>query len=218
MSFATMLVRWLAGRLSGAAGMPGRPLAPAAHAALIPPRWRAPWLAWQLLSWSVLTLLAPPVWMIGMLLLINPASDQPLFWGHDGDRTHRKRIAIVATNQRHHRMPFTRRAVVATHMFGIAMAVGCALFVLLLWRSHAIASLAGPLANDGMRPATLACWVAGLPRCSASRHLRMRASRMRGWRSRCERTAPTDTAEARGCIDTGQAGRRTHGANAASRS
>ena len=60
--------------------MPGRPLAPAAHAALIPPlRWRAPWLAWQLLSWSVLTLLAPPVWMIGMLLLINPASDQPLF-------------------------------------------------------------------------------------------------------------------------------------------
>ena len=49
-------------------------------------------------------------------------------------------IAIVATNQRHHRMPFTRRAVVATHMFGIAMAVGCALFVLLLWRSHAIAS------------------------------------------------------------------------------
>ena len=38
-------------------------------------------------------------------------------------------------------MPFTRRAVVATHMFGIAMAVG-ALFVLLLWRSHAIASLA----------------------------------------------------------------------------
>ena len=61
-------------------------------------------------------------------------------------------IAIVATNQRHHRMPFTRRAVVATHMFGIAMAVGCALFVLLLWRSHAIASLVGPLANDGIVP------------------------------------------------------------------
>ncbi|WP_412528369.1 hypothetical protein [Burkholderia lata] len=164
MSFATMLVRWLAGRLSGAAGTPGRPLAPAAHAALIPPlRWRAPWLAWQLLSWSVLTLLAPPIWMIGTLLLINPASDQPLFWGlamaivpvANG-------VAIVATNQRHHRMPFTRRPVVAAHMFGIAMAVGCALFVLLLWRSHAIASLVGPLANDGMRPATLACWVAGL--------------------------------------------------------
>ncbi|OXI82180.1 hypothetical protein CFB50_28075 [Burkholderia sp. AU33423] len=167
MSFATMLVRWLAGRLSGTAGLPGRPLAPAAHAAhaaLIPPlRWRAPWLAWQLLSWSVLTLLAPPIWMIGTLLLINPASDQPLFWGlamaivpvANG-------VAIVATNQRHHRMPFTRRPVVAAHMFGIAMAVGCALFVLLLWRSHAIASLVGPLANDGMRPATLACWVVGL--------------------------------------------------------
>ncbi|MBN3824112.1 hypothetical protein G3O00_10870 [Burkholderia sp. Ac-20384] len=167
MSFATMLVRWLAGRLSGAAGMPGRlfpPAAHAAHAALIPPlRWRAPWLVWQLLSWSVLTLLAPPIWMIGTLLLINSSSDQPLFWGlamtivpvANG-------VAIVATNQRHHRMPFTRRPAVAAHMFGIAMAVGCALFVLLLWRTHAIASLVGPLANDGMRPATLACWVAGL--------------------------------------------------------
>lgn len=170
MSFATMLVRWLAGRLSGAAGMPGRLLLPTAHAvhavhaALIPPlRWRTPWLAWQLLSWSVLTLLAPPIWMIGTLLLINSSSDQPLFWGlamtivpvANG-------VAIVATNQRHHRMPFTRRPAVAAHMFGIAMAVGCALFVLLLWRTHAIASLVGPLANDGMRPATLACWVAGL--------------------------------------------------------
>ncbi|CAB3761940.1 hypothetical protein GQ57_09645 [Burkholderia sp. MSh2] len=164
MSFATMLVRWLAGRLSGTAGLPGRPLPPAAHAAPIPPlRWRAPWLAWQLLSWSLLTLLAPPIWMIGTLLLINPSSDQPLFWGlamtivpvANG-------VAIVATNQRHHRLPFTRRPVVAAHMFGIAMTVGCALFVLLLWRSHAIASLVGPLANDGMRPATLAGWIAGL--------------------------------------------------------
>lgn len=101
--------------------------------------------------------------MIGTLLLINSSSDQPLFWGlamaivpvANG-------VAIVATNQRHHRMPFTRRPAVAAHMFGIAMAVGCALFVLLLWRTHAIASLVGPLANDGMRPATLACWVAGL--------------------------------------------------------
>ena len=109
MSFATMLVRWLAGRLSGAAGMPGRPLAPAAHAALIPPlRWRAPWLAWQLLSWSVLTLLAPPVWMIGMLLLINPASDQPLFWGsrwrsypsQTGSRSSRRTSGITACRSR----------------------------------------------------------------------------------------------------------------------
>ncbi|NTZ07088.1 hypothetical protein [Burkholderia metallica] len=164
MSFATMLVRWLAGRLSGAAGMPGRSLPSAAHAAPIPPlRWRAPWLAWQLLSWSVLTLLAPPIWMIGTLLLINPSSDQPLFWAlamaivpvANG-------VAIVATNQRHHRTPFTRRPAVAAHTFAIAMIVGCTLFVLLLWRSHAIAGLVGPLADDGMRPAPLACWVAGL--------------------------------------------------------
>ncbi|MBW5806934.1 hypothetical protein SD235_30750 (plasmid) [Burkholderia cepacia] len=164
MSFATMLVRWLAGRLSGAAGMPGRPLPPAAHVAPHPPlRWRTPWLAWQLLSWSALTLLAPPIWTIGTLLLINPSSDQPLFWAlamaivpvANG-------VAIVTTNQRHHRAPFTRRPAVAAHMFAIAMAVGGALFVLLLWRSHAIAGLVGPLADDGMRPATLAWWVAGL--------------------------------------------------------
>ncbi|AXF23114.1 hypothetical protein CUJ89_21880 [Burkholderia pyrrocinia] len=164
MSLATMLVRWLAGRLSGAVGTPGRLLPPAADAAPNPPlRWRTPWLAWQLLSWTVLTLLAPPILMIGTLLLINPSSDQPLFWGlamaivpvANG-------VAIVATNQRHHRTPFTRRPAVALHMFGIAMIAGCTLFVLLLWRSHTIASLVGPLAADGMHPATLACWVAGL--------------------------------------------------------
>ncbi|KAG8149765.1 hypothetical protein [Burkholderia catarinensis] len=164
MSFATMLVRWLAGRLSGAATAPERLLPAAAHAAPSRPlRWRAPWLAWQLLSWALLTLLAPPVWTIGTLLLINSTSDQPLFWGlvmaivpvANG-------VAIVATNQRHHRMPFTRRPAVALHTFAIAMAVGCALFVLLLWRSHAIAGLVGPLAADGMHPASLAFWVAGL--------------------------------------------------------
>lgn len=164
MSFATMLVRWLAGRLSGTSAAPQRLLPPAAYAAPNRPlRWRAPWLAWQLLSWAVLTLVAPPIWTIGTLLLINSSSDQPLFWGlvmaivpiANG-------AAIVATNQRHHRTPFTRRSTVALHMFAIAMAVDCALFVLLLWRSHAIAGLVGPLAADGMRPASLAFWVAGL--------------------------------------------------------
>ncbi|KVE93854.1 hypothetical protein [Burkholderia vietnamiensis] len=164
MSFATMLVRWLAGRLAGAPGMPRQLRPRTTHAESNSPlRWRAPWLAWQLLSWSVFTLLAPPIWMIGTLLLINPSSDQPLFWAlamaivpvANG-------VAIVATNQRHHRTPFTRRAAVAACTFAIALTVGCALFMLLLWRSHAIAGLVGPLAADGSRPAPLACWVAGL--------------------------------------------------------
>ncbi|MDN7902968.1 hypothetical protein QZM18_02370 [Burkholderia diffusa] len=165
MSFATMFVRWLAERLSGHAATAGR-LPPAAFAA---PRrslrWRAPWLVWHLLSWVVLTLLAPPIWTIGTLLLIDASCDQPLFW------TLAMAIvpvangaAIVAANQRHHRVPFTRRSTVALYLFFVAMAVGCALFVLLLWRSHAIASLVGPLAltTDGTHPATLAFWVAGL--------------------------------------------------------
>ncbi|KUZ17131.1 hypothetical protein WL93_23580 [Burkholderia diffusa] len=166
MSFATMLVRWLAGRLSGATVPPNPLHAAAGHAVPRRPlRWRAPWLGWQLLSWCVLTLLAPPIWMIGTLLLINASSDQPLFWTlamaivpvANG-------VAIVATNQRHHRVPFTRRSTVALFMFFVAMAIGCTLFVLLLWRSHSIAALVGPLAVDGddARPAMLAFWVAGL--------------------------------------------------------
>jgi len=167
MSFATMLVRWLAGRLSSAV-TPPNPLRAAAAGRPVPRRplrWRAPWLAWQLLSWCVLTLLAPPIWTIGTLLLINASSDQPLFWTlamaivpvANG-------VAIVATNQRHHRVPFTRRSTVALFTFFVAMALGCTLFVLLLWRSHAIAALIGPLAldADGTHPATLAFWVAGL--------------------------------------------------------
>ncbi|AOR70412.1 hypothetical protein BBJ41_22940 [Burkholderia stabilis] len=165
MSFATIFVRWLAGRLSGFAATAGRPPSATCAVARRPLRWRAPWLAWQLFSWIALTVLAPPIWTIGTLLLINASSDQPLFWMlamaivpvANG-------AAIVAANQRHHRAPFTRRSTVALYLFFVAMAVGCALFVLLLWRSHSIASLVGPLAvaADGTHAATLAFWVAGL--------------------------------------------------------
>ncbi|KVN94755.1 hypothetical protein [Burkholderia ubonensis] len=118
------------------ATMLARPFA--ARAAHRPLRWRAPWLAWQMLSWVALTLLAPPFWTIGALLLINPSSDQPFFWA--------AAMAIVPVAN------------------GVATAVGGALFVLLLWQSHAIAGLVGPLAAsaDGTRRAPLALWVAGL--------------------------------------------------------
>ncbi|KWH32039.1 hypothetical protein [Burkholderia stagnalis] len=163
MSLATLLLRWLADRLAGVAAMPhpthphprgGRPL-----------RWRAPWLAWQLLSWVALTLLAPPFCAIGALLLINPSSDQPLFWAAamaivpvaNG-------AAIVAANQRHHRAPFTSRRAVAWYGFVAGATIAAALFVLALWLTHAIDALIGPLAaaTAGTRPATLAPWIAGV--------------------------------------------------------
>ncbi|WP_346778749.1 hypothetical protein [Burkholderia sp. Ac-20353] len=170
MSIATILRRWLAekltavhaatagGRLRG--GGYGRPI-PRAR----PLRWRAPWLPWQLLSWVALTVLAPPFWSIGTLLLINPASDQPFFWGAamaivpiaNG-------VAIVAANQHHHRAPFTSRRAVAAHCFCIGMTLSCVLFALLLWHADAIAGLIGPLALSagGTRDASLAGWVAAL--------------------------------------------------------
>ncbi|AOJ66207.1 hypothetical protein WJ32_27840 [Burkholderia ubonensis] len=165
MWLASMLARWLAARLPGAAALPDLARPFAARLAQRPLRWRAPWVAWQMLSWVALTLLAPPFWTIGTLLLINPSSDQPFFWAAamaivpvaNG-------VAIVATNQRHHRAPFLRRTTVAVHAFAVATAVGGALFVLLLWQSHAIAGLVGPLAAsaDATRRAPLALWVAGL--------------------------------------------------------
>ncbi|WP_175834674.1 hypothetical protein [Burkholderia anthina] len=170
MSIATILRRWLAGmRTAAQAGAAGSRMRGAGRARAMPHaralRWRGPWLRWQLLSWVALTMLAPPVWSIGTLLLINPSSDQPFFWAAamaivpiaNG-------IAIVAANQHHHRTPFISRRAVAAHCFGVAMTLACALFALLLWRADAIAALIGPfaLSAGGPRDASLAAWVAAL--------------------------------------------------------
>lgn len=170
MSIATILRRWLAGmRTAAQAGAAGGRLRGAGRGRAVPYaralRWRAPWLRWQLLSWIAMTLLAPPFWSIGTLLLINPSSDQPFFWAAamaivplaNG-------VAIVAANQHHHRTPFTSRRAVAAHCFGVAMALACALFALLLWHADAIAGLIGPLAlpAGGARDTSLAAWVAAL--------------------------------------------------------
>lgn len=170
MSIATILRRWLAGmRTAAQAGAAGSRVRGAGRARAMPHaralRWRGPWLRWQLLSWVALTMLAPPFWSIGTLLLINPSSDQPFFWAAamaivpvaNG-------IAIVAANQHHHRTPFTSRRAVAAHCFGVAMTLACVLFALLLWRADAIAALIGPLALSagGPRDVSLAVWVATL--------------------------------------------------------
>ncbi|WP_232833600.1 hypothetical protein [Paraburkholderia kururiensis] len=112
----------------------------------LPLRWRMPWLAWQSLSWAVLTVLAPPFWAVGMLLVINAHSDQPLFWAatmaivpiaHG--------IAIVMVNQLHHRARFTSRRAVALRFFLVSMAVCCVLFVAALWATGAGDALLRPL-------------------------------------------------------------------------
>nr|WKF56252.1 hypothetical protein HUO10_000702 [Paraburkholderia busanensis] len=137
----------------------------AEHALARPLRWRMPWLAWQMLSWFALTLLAPPFWIIGALQMINPHSDQPLFWNAlmaivplAGG------ITIVLTNQQHYRMPFHSHRAAALFYFQRSMALSCALVLLLLWSTHAIDDLVAPLAiaSPGSRPAALAMWMTGL--------------------------------------------------------
>lgn len=109
-------------------------------------RWRSPWLAWQILSWLTGTLLAPPFWVVGSLLAINPHSDQPFFWPSlMAIIAMTNAIAIVHTNQRHHRRPFAGSAQIVRHYLGIGMHVGCALFLLLAWMTGVLEAFAGPL-------------------------------------------------------------------------
>ncbi|KDB08124.1 hypothetical protein LIG30_2648 [Burkholderia sp. lig30] len=162
MSIATLLKRWLTEKLAAHA----IPAHTRAHdGGATPLRWRTPWLHWQLLSWLALTLLAPPFWAIGTLLLIDPSSDAPFFWAAamaivpvaNG-------IAIVAANQRHHRTPFTNRRAVAAHYFAVAILLSCTLFALLMWNAHAIDALVRPLAETSAsaRDAALDTWIATL--------------------------------------------------------
>jgi hypothetical protein len=140
MSMTTTMFRWLAERVAAVAdhspvavrfGTTRRPMfAPE------PMLWRTPWLAWQTLSWAVVTLLAPTFWLTGILLTINAHSDQPFFWpSMMGIVAITNAIAIVHTNQRHHRRPLTGYMQCAWHYFGVCMATGCVLFLLLAWRT-----------------------------------------------------------------------------------
>ncbi|MBC8750763.1 hypothetical protein [Paraburkholderia podalyriae] len=124
MSIAMMPLRRLAERLlpgnvaSSRTAVPGSPHA-GGSLTTVPLQWRTHWLAWQFLSWISGTLLAPPFWMVGILLMINAHSDQPFFWSLTMAIVPiTNAIAIIHANQRHHRRPFTARWQVGLHYFG----------------------------------------------------------------------------------------------------
>ncbi|MBN3724076.1 hypothetical protein [Burkholderia sp. Ac-20379] len=166
MSIASIVRRWLVAKLAAttAAGFVARPrgMMPSHARAL---RWRAPWLPRQLTSWLLSTLLAPPFWIIGTLLLINPDSDQPYFWGAAMAVVPVSiGISIVATNQRHHRAPFYARRNAAAYLFAGAMTLSCGLFALLLWGSRPATELVDLLAAtpDSVLEPPPAIWLAAL--------------------------------------------------------
>jgi hypothetical protein len=109
-------------------------------------RWRTPWHAWQGASWLASTLLAPPFFVIGVLLLIDAHSDSPYFWPSTMAVVAATNVfAIVDANQRHHRKPYGSRVQVALRYFGISALVGGALFLLLVWGTGVLQNVIGPL-------------------------------------------------------------------------
>jgi hypothetical protein len=155
MSVTTVLLRWLTARLatgadtthrSATADIDDAQRARGLTATRLPLQWRTPWRPVQLLSWSLSTLLAPPFWVIGILLMIDSHSDHPFFWpslmvivaiGNS--------VAILATNQRHHRRPFTARLSVALLYFVVSMLMGVVLFLMVGLSTGALQDFVGPM-------------------------------------------------------------------------
>ncbi|KLU24878.1 hypothetical protein EOS_17945 [Caballeronia mineralivorans PML1(12)] len=168
MSKGTMLLRWLNGRLTGHSKSPRRATSAAGGyngsyrdgLAVTPLQWRAPWQAWQLLSWVTATLLAPPFCVIGILLMINMHSDKPIFWASAmAIVAFTNAVAIITTNQRHHRQPFIRRTRLAMHYFRVSMLTGCALFLLLVCSTGILQIIVELLGATGSAsPATVTVW------------------------------------------------------------
>jgi hypothetical protein len=153
MSMTTTLLRWLSGRLATRAGITGGTLAAPPGGvdntrrvalALAPLQWRKPWRTWQLASLGTTTLLAPTFWIVGILLMIDAHSDHPLFWPSTmAIVALTNAVAIVFTNQRHHRRPFRGRRQLALCHFGVSMLTGCGLFLLLGCSTGFLQSFAG---------------------------------------------------------------------------
>jgi hypothetical protein len=122
--------------------------------------WRTPWLAWQILSWVTVTLLAPTFWVTGILLMINSHSDQPFFWpSMMAIVAITNVVAILHTNQHHFRRPFTGHMRLALHYFGVCVLTGSVLFLLLAWSTGILHDLVAPLASTVDAPAPLV-WTA----------------------------------------------------------
>jgi hypothetical protein len=172
MSMTNTLLRRLTTRLSGAshhriaaADLDNAPGIQRHAFAAEPLQWRAPWQAWQFLSWVTVTLLAPPFWMIGVLLMINAHSDQPLFWPATMAIVAITNVmAIMLTNQRHHRRPFAGHMPLALHYFSVSMATGGALLLLLIWGTGILQDFAGPLAATAgaVSPLAAMLWTAAV--------------------------------------------------------
>lgn len=97
----------------------------------LPLQWRKPWKRWQLFSWSSITLSAPTVWVVGILLLINKNSDHPFFWiSLPLIVAMSNAVTIFYINQQHHRIAFTSRGLLAIRYIGISMGIGCLLFLI----------------------------------------------------------------------------------------
>jgi hypothetical protein len=126
-------------------------------------QWRSPWLAWQLLSWIVVTVLAPPFWMIGALLIINPHSDCPLFWPSVmGVVAVANAVAIIYTNQNHRRQPFIGFTKPMLRYFVVAMVTGCALLLLLAWTTGVFQDFSGLLTGDVGNTISMEGWAAAI--------------------------------------------------------
>ncbi|MGG1948132.1 hypothetical protein AB1286_25555 [Trinickia sp. NRRL B-1857] len=136
-----------------------------AYGYVLPLQWRKPWYAWQFASWALVTLTAPPFCFVAALLVVDPRSDQPLFWpGALIAVALANAMAIVLSNQRHYRDAFVTRAGAARYYFGIGAASAAGLFLLLVWATGSIATLIDPLASAQalLRPELLALWAVGL--------------------------------------------------------
>jgi hypothetical protein len=132
---------------------------------LLPLRWRKPWYAWQLLSWALVTMTAPPFCFVAVLLAVDPRSDQPLFWpGALIVVAVAQAAAIVLSNQRHYRSVFVSRPAAARYYFGAGALLATVLCLLLIWATGSVATLIEPLASAQtvLRPASQALWAAGL--------------------------------------------------------
>ncbi len=141
-------------------GLWRRVRAPARRQHARPPalQWRGPWWAWQFLSWALATLTAPTFMLVCGLLLVNPLSDHPFFWGClPGIIALGNAVAINVTNQRHHRKPYTGTFQLAWHYAGAGAATAFGLFLFTGWASGFLADVAVSIAgNAGTQPPVMA--------------------------------------------------------------
>jgi hypothetical protein len=99
----------------------------------------------------------------GILLIINSHSDQPFFWpSMMAVVAITNAVAILHTNQRHHRRPFTGHMRLALHYFGVCVFAGSVLFLLLAWSTGILQNFAVPLVStmNAFSPIAPMAWTA----------------------------------------------------------